>query len=486
MLSKDAGLPSGGGLQAISSMVLILAATSVLAGFAIDLAAGRWGAYIRSPIPGIFLPDLLLALGAAAAAVQLARIALLPRAALAVFLIAAAYLGLRGLDSLILRPVPERYLAIRDLAPFAYLSLVPLIALALRPVPLRTFLWVVRIATALHLAGFTLETLGLITPFGSPLLGAEFVRFFDYRGDLLGVAFGIGVLAWGRWPTAAAPLRTAQLLFFAVGLSLESRAAVLTLLFCVVFALWRERGGWPLRRIALWLAAGLAAGAILIAYLHPAPTAQPPKEQPRKEAQPQKEQPRQEPPEKVPPEADKPDLTLLPPAVQRQLEQSASGGGTLTARLLTWRQIVDALPRDNLWLLGGGLGSDILFRICAEGEGPTGPGLKAGGGWKRPKCHVDSNEAPTVLRDPHNWLLNLMLYHGIVGTLIFIAAVAVPLWRCRSAPAASLAAVAVGAFFVNGTFGVILSAPFGMLPIAVFLGWLLRMAAEDGRSAGPR
>jgi hypothetical protein len=77
--------------------------------------------------------------------------------------------------------------------------------------------------------------------------------------------------------------------------------------------------------------------------------------------------------------------------------------------------------------------------------------------------------------------MNLMLYHGIIGTLIFILAVAMPVWTYRHSSNSSLPIVSIGAYFVCGTFGVILSAPFGMLPLAVFLGWLMRDAFSESK-----
>ena len=74
-----------------------------------------------------------------------------------------------------------------------------------------------------------------------------------------------------------------------------------------------------------------------------------------------------------------------------------------------------------------------------------------------------------------------MLYHGLIGTLIFILAIAMPMVVYRRTPGSSLAIIPIGAYFVSGSFGVILSAPFGMLPVAVFLGWLLREGLAPNR-----
>ena len=434
----------------------------IIAGFSIDLAAGRWGAYIISPIPGLYLADLLLALGSLGAAVQIRRLFAPPPLVLAIFATAGLYLAIRGFYALFWNLVPEPYLAIRDLAPFGYLALVPFIALALRGLNPVAFIWVLRVATAVHLIGFALTSLGFFTPFSSPHLGSSSVEVFDYRGDLVGVILGIGFLVWGRWPGTNAG-RVIQFLCILTAFNLESRASLLSFIFCLVLALWRELSWFPPRRAVIFAVMGIV-GSSLISYLAPNLTTiiyqhleSPAQTKERDTA-----------------------FTLGSPALKKQLDQLGGGMNTGSARLMTWRQIILALPRDHLWLLGGGLGSDILYRICSEGDGPTDT-LYAGGGSGRPKCHVDSNEAATILRDPHNWLLNLMLYHGLIGTLIFILAIAIPMVIYRHAPCSSLAIIPIGAYFVSGSFGVILSAPFGMLPVAVFLGWLLREGLAPNR-----
>lgn len=140
----------------------------IIAGFSIDLAAGRWGAYIVSPIPGLYLADLLLALGSLGAAVQIRRLVALPPLVLAIFATAGFYLAVRGFYALLWDRVPVPYLAIRDLAPFGYLALVPFIALVLRGLNPVAFIWVLRIVTTGHLVGFALTSLGFFTPFSSP------------------------------------------------------------------------------------------------------------------------------------------------------------------------------------------------------------------------------------------------------------------------------------------------------------------------------
>lgn len=493
------------------TIVVAVSALLILAGFSIDLAAGRWGAYIRSPVPGIYLADLLFGLGAVGALIHVRRVFGLHPAVIGVFAVVGTYLAVRGFLSLVWDPVPDRYLAVRDLAPFGYLLLVPLVAVALRQVSWPVFIWVVRIAAVLHLLGYTLASWGVVTEFSSPLLGADFVPVFHYRADLIGVVFGIGFLAWGRWSGAASASRIAQFLFIAFGFDQGGRAAFVTFVFCLGAVVWRERSWWRLRYALPLVASGIIA-AMTIGYVQDnwadirerwspeivvvAPDLGVAEEEDR-EALPgdiapapdlhAQEEAREERVhrERLPEQQTRRDITadLVPDAIRRQAALGLTQG-TSAARIDTWTRVLKALSQENLWVLGGGLGSDVLFRICSAAEPPAGTGLYAGGGSQRPKCRVDANEAPTILRDPHNWLLNSLLYHGVVGTVMFILAIAAPLWVYRRNRHSSLAIIAIAAYFVNGSFGVILSSPFGMLPVAVFLGWLLRDALLSHNGSG--
>ena len=89
-----------------------------------------------------------------------------------------------------------------------------------------------------------------------------------------------------------------------------------------------------------------------------------------------------------------------------------------------------------------------------------------------PKCDVDSNESFSTLRDPHNWMLNLWIYHGIVGLLVFMVVLLVPLWTLRSLTNYWLSALGVFGILLVGSFGVIVSSPFGLVPLTVFLAYL--------------
>ena len=153
-----------------------------------------------------------------------------------------------------------------------------------------------------------------------------------------------------------------------------------------------------------------------------------------------------------------------------------AGDGTSQARLETYKQVLIGLRRDQLWLVGSGPGTEILYEMCTGIPEAPARTISTNGAQAvtfLPKCPVDDFHAATTLRDPHQWLLGLLIYNGAVGTLIFLTALLVPIWAFRRSVNASLPLAAILAYFVCGSFGVIISSPFGMLPVAVMLAWLI-------------
>jgi hypothetical protein len=418
----------------------------VLAGLSIDLAGGRWGAYIPSPIPGVYLADLLVGLGALGALAGLKLVRGYRPILFVAFGLAAAYLAIRGLDSLVLRPAPDRYLVIRDLAPFGYLLLVPFMGIVLTSVSWAAFIWVVRIATSLHLLGVVLQGWGWITIPSSnlgQLSGTAVV--FPGRGDLLGVIFGIAFLAWGKWPGVLPASRIAQFLVLVFGFNQGSRAAFVTLIFCIAFEIWRERKLGQMRVLLAVTAAGIAA-SILIPW---AQTTQP--------------------------------QTTHPQVGAVAKQMSVNGAGTNKSRIDSWSDVLRSFTVGTNFVFGGEIGSQDYFLFVCTGEriakyldrGEFIPGVINSGGNTPVKCMIDHGWDAVPVRDPHNWFLNMMLYHGIVGTGIWLFGFGAVFWVTRRVKNGSLAVISIGAYFVCGTFQVIMSAPFALLPTAVFLAWLL-------------
>jgi hypothetical protein len=423
-------------------------------------------------VPGVFLADLLVGLGALGAVAGL-KFARGYRPILFVaFGLAAAYLVIRGVDSLILRLAPDRYLVIRDLAPFGYLLLVPFMGIVLTSISWVWFIWVVRVAASLHLLGVVLQGWGWVTIPSSNLgLMSGTAVGFPGRGDLLGVIFGIAFLAWGKWPGVVSASRIAQFLVLAFGFNLGSRAAFVTMVFCVALELWRERKLGQMRVLVGVTAAGIAA-SILIPWV----------QSNWNSTQPQATQPQ----------------TTQPQTTQLQIgalakQFSTGGAGTNSARIDSWSDVLRSFTVGTNFIFGGEIGSQDYFLYVCTGERidayldgwqltPNGVYPASGGA---AKCGIDHGWDAVPVRDPHNWFLNMMLYHGIVGTGIWLFGFGAVLWVTRRVKNGSLAVIAIGAYFVCGSFQVIMSAPFALLPTAVFLAWLLSRYLLGGDNLRP-
>ena len=451
---------------------VLMPAILVLAALFIDVAAGRWGAYIRTPINGLYLPDALLALGALSALPSLRLLRALPLRIILVFMIPVLYILARVIQVLVTGAHEEPYLIVRDLAPYAYLAIVPLLVLALRRVKFSWLLWLLRIATLLQLVGVFAVTWGLLNAFQSDILGGGDTGVFYYRGDLQGVILGIGLIVWGSWPGSTNGLRVVQFIFLLGGMQLGSRAAFVTFIFCAVIALLRER-----KWFAPWKFILLAATALLASLVvsYAATTISTP-ETPTTISTPET------------PTAASPSVPELVaravPGAAKLVGYEDAGEGTSAARLATYDLILDHLGNPGFLAFGSGPGTGVLYTICTGA--PEAPArtmiVDNGQNVYLPKCPVDDSNAATTLRDPHNWLLNWLIYNGLAGTLVLLAALLLPIWVYRKSNYSSLPISVIAAYFVCGSFGVIISAAFGMLPVTVMLAWLIASSGKFVRT----
>ncbi len=471
-------------LRPSSHIGSLLPAILILSALFIDVGAGRWGAYILTPIPGLYLPDALLVLGILTSIPNIRKLKDLPiiiRFAVALPLV---YICARLLELLTNGGSQNLYLVVRDLAPFVFLSLVPLIAVALISVPFLWILWVLRISSVIHVVGVILVSLGLLSPVSVSFIQPGATALFDFRGDLQGVIVGIGLVSWGKWPGWVGANRYVQFALITFSFQLGSRAALVTALFSLLLVVFRERKWFPVWRWILLTTGALLALLALNAVV-PLPLGMQREDQ-------VSEQPTNTTIQEVVEESEQPTNTTIQEVVEESetnflmqvfptskqffLNDSESGRGTASARLATYMLIFDYLPQNTFWLLGAGPGTNILYEICTGIlDAPPRENVgKVEGYSLLPKCPIDSAEAPSTLRDPHNWLLNLLVHGGAVGALIFLIAVGAPIYWSRKSPNSSLGVLVIAAYFVCGTFGVILSTPFAMLPIAVMLGWMVR------------
>lgn len=431
----------------------------------IDLAAGRWGAYIRTPIPGLYTPDALLFLGALSVIPNWRYLLELPKVVLATTGLTVLYIVIRFAEAFWSGQFSEApYLVIRDLAPFGYLALIPAIAIALRNAQFTWLLWTIRIATLVHLVGVTLVNFGILFPVRISIIEPSAASFLEYRGDLQGVIFGIGILAWGSWPGWAKSSRLIQFVFLLGAWQMSSRAALITVIVVLILNVIRER-----KYFAPWKALAMALASLTVVIALTSITHLDPENVSTSE--------------RTDTEIDSGNginldaPVLLNPSsgLAKLTGASDLGEGTSGARLATYGQILEFLPLQNFWILGAGPGTDILYEICTGiSDAPDRTTMTQNGqNIFLPKCAVDSLAAVSTLRDPHNWTLNIIIHHGIIGLLVFILAIVGPIAAMARQVNSSLPVIAIFAYFVCASFGVILSTPFAMLPISVLLAWLV-------------
>ncbi len=312
-------------LRPSSHIESLLPAVLILSALFIDVAAGRWGAYIVAPISGLYLPDALLVLGILTSIPNIHKLKDLPRIIKFVAALALVYIGARLLELLASGASQNLYLVVGDLAPFAYLSLVPLIAVTLISVPFLWILWILRISSVIHVGGVALINWGLLSPVPVSFIEPGAAALFDFRGDLQGVIVGIGLISWGKWPGWVGANRYVQFAFITFPFQLGSRAALVTALFCLLLVAFRERKWLPVWRLILMTVGALLTLLALSAALQLTDTTV----------------------QEVVEENETPFLENVLAGVQRFSMDSESGRGTVNARLETYSLILDLLPQNT-------------------------------------------------------------------------------------------------------------------------------------------
>ena len=157
---------------------------------------------------------------------------------------------------------------------------------------------------------------------------------------------------------------------------------------------------------------------------------------------------------------------------EKWIAESVTRLGTTNARLATWSLISDGMTRDGTWLLGGSAGSDDLHELCTGME--VAPAFVIEG----PKCPVESRGLQPLTRDPHNFAFYVLVHHGVVGLTVLLIPTGVLIWRSRRLDSAAMPIAGLGIYLGIGlTFPI--SAGYALIPMALFLAWLLRNIVHD-------
>jgi hypothetical protein len=403
-----------------------LSAKLILAALFIDLAATKSGSYIGIPGVPVFLPDILLAVGAGLA------VRWLPAVSRSGLVVSAALL-LFALAQLLRPSAGTLLLAVRDVAPYLYLALVPFVALALRGVHPGVFVRCVRAAVLVLAASLALRLAGVLDPIEVPFAG---VPLFSPRDDAEAVVLGIGLVAFGRWEGIARPSRLLQATMLVLAFLSYSRAGLLAVLFCFAIGAVREAELWARPRVLQVLASVTAVLCLSVMSLVLIGLENTP---------------------------------ITPPQALQRLLSTDTSVGTTGARIAAWQLMLEHAEVNGTTALGAGPGTEPVADSGA----------------------VAYLSGDLTVRAAHNWAVSAIAYFGTIGLGLWTAAVLVFLSRLWRAPLRSLAVAAVGAYGVAAALGVIVESPFGSLPIAVMLAWLVanrhgtRVQPGPDRSVAP-
>lgn len=237
----------------------------ISASFVIVIVGNRWGSYVVSPVPGVYLADLLFAAGSLGglifAVVQRARFS---KWVLLAYGVVGGYAIVLSLEILVVSS-DDRYLALRDGAPFAYLLAVPFLAVVMAHIRSTSAIRVVRVVVPAALFGPLLVSIGLLKPVASNLLGSEHAQLFGYRTDLTGAAAAMGLVAWSAWVSLGMKRSlTMQIAIASVaGMTVGSRSGLTAVVAGILVASWFS-GPWVRRVVVgLALAASLGMGIAL-------------------------------------------------------------------------------------------------------------------------------------------------------------------------------------------------------------------------------
>ena len=428
----------------------------VAAAFFVDVVGGRWGSYIATPIPGIFLPDALLAAATILAFFTWTRHVIPNHWVVWAFGPVLVYVVLFLLPEFGLVDPGRRYLALRDASPFLYLGIAPVLALGLRRISGRTAVLWLRLASGCLLVGSLVVTLGFVQPFSAIWLGTPFARVLEYRTDITGALLAAGIVSWQAIPAVGLRgSRIVQALYVVgAGICVESRSGLMTIAVAVVIVAISTR---RLTQAIVLTFAGVLCfllGNIVMDYTSS----------------------RGEDPASVT------QSITLPPSSMMTNEgaslNSLARSGTVEARLRTWDLILSGLNRDKTWWVGGSAGSDYLYELCT--------GIKVAPQVvsairEDPKCPVDDYGPSPLVRDPHNWLLNIVVTHGLLGLAVFVNCIGCVLWRGRRSTVYMQAAWVIGFLLISGlTF--LISGGYALLPISVAMAWIV---SRTGWREGP-
>lgn len=374
-------------------------------------------------------------------------------------------------------------LIVRDSAPWLYLGAVPLFAVALTGTSRIALVWVVRSAACVGAFVLLLSTILLNTQLLGSNVVADSENLWLPRSDLTGITLGIGIVAWGAWPQTLPARKAVQISLLAVGFLAHSRAGLLAVLIGLAVAAirsWnqqRQASAVSIYGVGIVVGIGLTVLASLIpgTSLPAIPGTSPPDVQTASPKTPGMPLVPQE--LETHPNVDDASNELVGVALPRIASVNLEDG-TTGARIETWSMIAGYLSGSHQWLFGAGPGTPSLSIACSQNVGRTSSPATSSANLSPSKCPVSSFSAASTLRDPHSWVFFSLLYFGLLGLLSIIAGLIASLFAGKESPLFPLTSSAVLIYALVGLFGVIISGPYALVPLAIFLGWNVSSSIE--------
>lgn len=387
----------------------------LLAALFLSLATGKWGAYLGISSLGLFLIDFIFFLAVLGSrsgkGINLRRVVII------------LFLTLQIVIAQTNQYTYQTYL--RDLIPFIYILFIPEIAVISKTIPKEEYLRVLRSAPIFNAFWSTLSLLEIIPQINCS--GFCGVPIFTLRSDQSAIVCAIGILAWGFGKDVKLTgkmLAISSLLFAA--LLPPSRTALLTASFAMVVVLYsnlsRRTRGIFLNTLKTTFVI-LLLGILTIASTRVINVSS----------------------------SSMKSVTRLVTA-DYSGEVTGNSGGTIRARIIAQRQLLNWSFSKYNPLIGAGAGTEMVANS---------------GSYRFLSSALD-------VRAPHSWWVNCLSRFGIIGLALWLWFIT-PLFRKRSFVQNDLSKVlSFGclSIILTASFNVMIESPFGSLPLAILLGGL--------------
>lgn len=468
-----------------------LAVALMLVALSLDLVGGRWAAYLRSPIHGIYLPDFIFILGLFFSMIYPGSISRFFRGRYAIPVLLSVVFVFGKLGWSLLVDHQDLNLAVRDGAPLFFMSTAPFVGSVFDGPKLNQAIRIVRWTSTAYLALFLMVCVGILTPFSSDILGTRDARILEYGGDLIGVMIGVSYLSWSTRYVNFKFSYLVRVLILGLIFLHNSRGGLLatfTMVFLGLFSI--NKSIWKREILVVgvgFVIAVFVQKAAVISSYYGAPFYGPHIN-----------------PENMAASADvknntalhkissfssfysmlnnstgyknikaKEDITyFVPEWTSPSLQNFIEHSGTIGGRISTWLIVTEYLVKKNMWLVGANYGSDILQISCSNPNLPTYNTAWPGGGIEGPKCPIDSNETTRAVRDSHNFLVTIFTYNGLIGLLLFVSMIISYFISTEGVDRQyrTLLILFLIGYGISGLFSTFASYPFVLVPSAIFLG----------------